>query len=194
MFRSRCFLSAVLLLSAFSPEIGRAQLKEQVSVGVSKLVWLEKIRISKAGKFDSGITSSSGFAVTLEKTWSSPGWGGGVGLIGGTGRSSAGGFEGTVAFADTGDRPLIILGALPRLQRSVGQHVQLGAMAPVLYRRVDWTSIDPNLDVEPRGSLLTGVSFEIRLTPSPKWEVVQSIGALGDGETFWKLGLGFVIF
>lgn len=183
---------AMAMWGAGSPALAQS-LTERSTVGLSKVVWLEKMRLSKAGKFDSGISSSSGFGVSIEKSWASEKWGGGMGLLIASGRASSGGFGGTVAFADTGDRPFALVGALPRGYYRVTEQIDLGMLLPIFYRRIDWTSKDKSLNVEPRGPLATAATFEIRLRLAPRWDVTQAIGALGEGETFWHLGLQFAL-
>lgn len=194
MYRGKAVIQILCFLSLFGASTAHAQsITERTTVGLNKLVWLEKLRISKSGKFDSGISSSSGFGVTFEKSWASGEWGGGFGVMAASGRASAGGFNGSVVFADTGERPFALFGALPRGYYRLTEQVDLGALVPILYRRIDWTSKDKALTVDHRGPLATGATFEIRLRLSPDWEITQAIGALGEGETLWHLGLQFAL-
>lgn len=194
MFRGKTVLRALILISLTWSSAAFAQdLVERTTLGLTKLVWLEKLTISKAGRFDSGISSSSGFGVTFEKSWASGKWGGGMGLLASSGRASAGGFNGTVTFTDTGERPYVIFGALPRGYYRLTDQVDLGALVPIFYRRIDWASKDKALTVDHRGPLAIGATFEIRLRLSADWEVTQAMGALGEGETLWHLGLNFAL-
>lgn len=183
----------LLMLTVFltAATAGASTSFERDTLGISKIIWNERLRVMQADRIDHGVATYSSYVLSWDRAWIEGRWGFGMGAMYGQGRAAAGDFDGTVDYPDSGDRRFTVYGINPRvIYRHTGQ-VHFSLVAPLMYRTISWDSeVNSDVKVEARRSLAMTLGPEVRVLLSGDWEVLGSTSLLSaNAETYWRIGL-----
>ena len=165
MFRGSAILVLLLLsLHGFAQE---AAVKEEVVTSITKtalgggyILWNEEIEAQDGSNSSKGNANYAGLTLHFDKSWTLNGWvwGGTVGL--GAGKATADGFDNSVSYTDSAQRPWTLYFIDMYSLFSPQPNVMIGLGLLAYQRTAQWTS-DVNANLEVNELVKTGVSPEL---------------------------------
>jgi hypothetical protein len=176
----------------FLPTISSSTARSDLYVGFSFLRWNENLRLQQGPALGSDTANFTGFNANLEKNFIYPTWGYGLGVNIGTGKATGGG-NSVIPFHKT-NQAWSSYGALVRAYQRLSPRISVGVVAPLVFRKIDWQSETPGIDVTSGQNINMGLLLELTGRIANNLDFYQQIGPFSStGTTMWRLGLNYRI-